>query len=490
LSWMDFINEDQFDCDRPSKLHQIGEIISKYQTPSRRRAELHKLPFITEELEKAFSEKKMSGTASVSSRYMCDAIVAFLNGEIYGNFQAEALKRKSEKQIHSGEEKAAILKPDILNNDEIKDNPVVFRAINETRKVINAIINTYGSPEYIIVEVASDLNRSFSDRREITKKQKKNEAENDAIKKKIAEILNISTEEVSGNDVDKYKLYYEQSGKCMYSGEDLGDILEVLGDKGRRYEVDHIIPYSMILDNTLQNKALVFGSQNQFKGQRTPLMFLSGNCAEEFVKRVNFMYTRKDKPISKKKYEYYMLKDLYGPNAEEMLGDWKSRNINDTRYITKYIVSLLANSLIFSGKAQRPVCGIKGALTSKFRRIWLNDKTWGNKEKNRDTYLNHAVDAVVIANLTPAYVEIASDNIKLQQIFRRFRRRDIPEYEDYLERCIKKMKKYYGFSEEYTRTLLMKTQRVPSYVPNLQYEVDIRFNSTDPDLFEKKIEEL
>lgn len=488
LKWNDFIGEEQFDIEKPSKLHQIGVLLSKYQTPSRRHSELHKLSFMTDKLEKELSGKKISGTAAVSDKYMCDAIEVFMNGEIYGNFQAEAIKRSVEQGVSADYKKTRIIEPSVFD-DDIKDNPVVFRAINETRKIINSIINTYGSPEYINIEVASDLNRSFVERREIFNKQKKNEAENDAIRSKIAEILDISVEEVNGSSIEKYKLFYEQNGRCMYSDEILGDIADVLRDKTKRYEVDHIIPYSLILDNTLNNKALVFGSQNQIKGQRTPLMYLTGDKRKKYIEKVNYMYSRKEKPISLKKYNYFMLKDIYSAEAEDILKDWKSRNINDTRYITKYITSLLKNHLEFTGESKMMVYGIKGGLTSKFRKIWLNDKTWGNEDKNRNTYLNHAVDAVIIANLTPAYVEIASDNIKLQQIRRKFRRTDIPEYTDYLSQCIKKMRKYYGFSEEYTCTLLTKTERVPSYVPNIGYEVDIRFNDNDEDLFRTKIQE-
>ena len=56
------------------------------------------------------------------------------------------------------------------------------------------------------------------------------------------------------------------------------------------------------------------------------------------------------------------------------------------------------------------VYAVKGAITSQLRRLWLNEKTWGRKNKNelkQVTYLDHAADAVVLACCMPAYVEIA-----------------------------------------------------------------------------------
>ena len=41
-----------------------------------------------------------------------------------------------------------------------------------------------------------------------------------------------------------------------------------------------IIPFSIILDNTINNKALVYVSENQRKGQQTPLMYMTPEQAD------------------------------------------------------------------------------------------------------------------------------------------------------------------------------------------------------------------
>ncbi len=479
-NWEDLIDENQFDLKKMSLLNRIGETLSKYQTPSKRKEELKKLG-ISDEFMKALSVKKFGGTSAASYRYMVEAIDAFKNGEVYGNFQAGFLKSQKEETENP---KSIKLLPKHIDDEDVKDNPVVFRSINETRKVLNAIIEVYGSPEYINVEVASDLNRSFEERKRIQKEQRDREKARDKTRQNIAELINISVEEVTERQIDIFSLYAEQEGKSLYSQMPLGDLKDILEDKSHVYEVDHIVPYSLILDNTLNNKALVYASENQMKGQKTPLMYLSGEEGKSFLAFVNALYLKKN-GISKRKYGYLTLKTLYGNEAEEILRAWKSRNINDTRYITKYIVAMLNTHLLFNGNHKQHVYGVKGAFTSKFRRVWLKGSIWGEEEKNRESYLNHAVDAIIVANLTPAYLEIASDNIKLNQIFRRGRKTKTAAYYNYLESCLVKMEKYYGFSRSYTQKLLESHNGVPAYLSDVKGEIETRITDNEDELVKR-----
>ncbi len=487
-NWEDYYSENHLDPDKFSTLNEIGRVLSEFQTPSKREEKLREIDGITDEIRKELSGRKFSGTAGASYRYMIDAIEAFRNGEIYGNFQANFNKSVSE---NNATEKSNKISSKITDDLDIKDNPVVFRSINETRKIVNSIIESYGSPEYIAVEVASDLNRSYDNRIKLMKLQKNHEKDNDRIKKHIGELIGVDESEVQGIQIERYKLYEIQDGKSLYSGKPLGDIVDVIKNTNYAYEVDHIIPYSLILDNTINNKALVHQTENQQKGQQTPLMFLNGEDKNNYIARVNELYQRKKGAISDIKYKYLMLETILGKDAEDILNGWKSRNINDTRYITKFIISLFEKNLKFATEDNKKrVFGVKGAFTSRFRKIWLGGTEWGEDEKNRDSYLNHAIDAVVVANLTPAYLEIASDSVKLQQIRKRIRKGSNIEFDDYLNRCCKKMEKYYGFKEDYTLHLLTGTKTVPAYLPRIKEEVEARFIDNDEKLFKDKIKKL
>ena len=465
FDWTKLIAEPQFDPEHPSLLHRIGELMSKFQTPSRRKQEMRQ-EGIDPALIKTFSGKKFSGTASASDRYMCDAIAAFLSGDVYGNFQAKAL---SVLDGSSTPEKSKKLLPAHIDDPDVCNNRVVFKAINETRKIVNAIIDLYGSPEEIVVEVASELGKGFDQRNEDRKHQQAREKATEEDKKKISELLGVSVDKVSGSMLERYRLFIQQDGQSVYSGKPLdtgGGLAAVIRNSNREYEIDHVIPYSLILDNTLENKVLVFASENQRKGQRAPLDWLQGTEAAEFKKRANRMYTRKENAISKKKLAYLLQPSIFGKDAEELLSQWKSRNINDTRYITKYVCGIFNRYLQFAGDKKLHVTPVKGSVTQRFRRVWFNGTPWGD-EKDRSTYLHHAVDAAIAANLTRPYIEIGSDALRLISIFKYHKRKYTPEYYNYLDSCVDKMKKYYGFGEDYTRSLLSNISSVPSCVPKL-----------------------
>lgn len=480
VSWESLLSETdltEYEEGKTSLLNQLGTVCSMYQTPHKKEEELKKLYAKWEHVHllpafwNALKRHKFNRTSSVSYHHMADAIEAFLKGDIYGNFQCNKQKQLDEKQESQRER---FLSAKVLMQDEdVKDNPVVLRSINETRKVLNCLIRLYGSPAEIHVEVADDVARSYLERKRIQKMQRDHEKTRDTIKKKIAEILHCEESEVKGSQIERYKLYMEQEGKCLYSGREL-DLEMVLDTQSHAYEVDHIIPYSLILDNTLANKALVCGNENQAKGQQTPLMYLKGEKKEAFIERVKAEKKRTSHPISNKKYDYLMLATL---DEKEILTGWKSRNINDTRYITKYVVGLIKNHLQFAGGKAR-VFGIRGHITSRFRKEWLGKNTWGSDEKCRDNYLNHAADAIVLANLSKMDVEIAMDYEKLRQIQRHYGETSI-QYDHFLNHAAQRIATFYPITEEAVRKQLVESERTPSYVPNLEKEVDLRLGNPE-----------
>lgn len=493
-SYAELISENQFDVEHPSKLQRLCKILSENITPTRRKKALAKDGW-NEKLKNAILRCKFGGTASVCEKYMLEAITAFKHGETYGNFQARRLK---EKQVDSPQQiKYKYLPPFMLPNKEDEDsgykeyndadiikNIVVFKAVNETRKVINAIVRKYGSPDYINIEVADELGRSFLERAKITKLQKANNDKRQNIKQKILELkLRDNENEIREKDILRFMLWEQQEGKDLYGFTKLDDgslvnrridAEDVLNEA--KYDVDHIVPFSLVLDDTLQNKVLVnMGANRQEKRQQVPLQYLRGAQRDAFLKNINVLF--KAGKISSKKYKYLMLENIYNT---ELLSEWKSRNLNDTRYITRFIVNYLSNNLQFANENKKKhVYAIKGAITSRMRKIWLNKKTWGGKEKDRSNNLHHAADALVIANLTPAYVEIVSDNIKLNKIYREHHKQESYEYNDYLEKAVRKMQKYYGFNEDYTRHLLSAKGKVPSIVKDLEREADIRLTDNN-----------
>ena len=475
-SYDELISEEQFDFDKPSKLHKLCNLLSSNITPKRRRKALEKAGW-NKELQVQTKRIHFGGTSNVSYRYMLEAIDAFRHGELYGNFQARRKQEQFTVELENTE-KVRLLPPFTKEmDDDVVKNVVVFKAINETRKIINALIGKYGSPAYINIEVADELGHSIETRRKMTKANNDNMKAKEAIGAKLVELGLRKEGEVSGKDIARYRLWKQQDGVDLYTGNTIPESDVLSG----QYDVDHIIPFSLILDDTLNNKVLTgMGSNRQAKSNTAPREYLSEQAEKEFIKRVNVLL--KKKIISKKKYKYLMVKNL---RDSKLLDEWKSRNINDTRYISRFLVNYLNSTLAFNSDKKKNVYAINGAITSRMRKIWLNKKTWGNPEKNRENNLHHAADAIVIANLTPAAVELASDNLKLQNIFRQNGKRVTEEYENYLDRAVRKMDKYYHFNTELAKKLLVSKDRIPSMVRLLREETDKRL--VDPSLEEFKM---
>lgn len=497
-SWTEVTTDYQ---DPNTLINRISKVLCENITPKRRSTKLSEISGINNELKKELERVIASGTASVSTKYMKDSIEAFLNGESYGNFQANFIKKQeSERNIRK-----SVKLPPINVDDEFYNNPVVIRSINETRKVINAIIERYGSPQSINIETAQDLNKSLENRKRDEKHQRDNAKKNDAALTAIAELTGYDIGKINAAMIERYKLGEEQGWKCLYSGDTIDDKKEAILNNAHYYEVDHIVPFSLILDNTLNNKALVKHSENQDKGQRTPLMYLqtkSNQRVADFKAKVNAIYgNKKNKDtFNKTKYKYLMLKDL---ENSELLAEWKSRNINDTRYISKYLVRYLNDNLLFAGDGRKDrVYAVKGAITSMLRRQWLNDKTWGAKDKQdlkKITYLDHAVDAIVIANCIPAYVEMAALNKRLKDIYYSSGKTESEEYKRTLQKGLDNLFRFYQIPRTTAEPLLRKKKNTPSLIPRLRDEVDIRvtdcqlerhFNSTVESWSDKEIETL
>ena len=154
--------------------------------------------------------------------------------------------------------------PPVSQLDDDVLNPVVLRAISQTRKVINSIIDMYGSPKAIYIETARELSKSYDERKYIENKQKENFEKNEKLKEYIKENFHFDPKPF---DLVKMKLWREQNGKCAYSQKAI--------PAERLYEenftqVDHIIPLSRCFDDSYNNKALVLTDENQKKRERTP----------------------------------------------------------------------------------------------------------------------------------------------------------------------------------------------------------------------------
>nr|WP_101106072.1 type II CRISPR RNA-guided endonuclease Cas9 [Neisseria meningitidis] len=290
--------------------------------------------------------------------------------EIYGDHYG---KKNTEEKIY--------LPP--IPADEIR-NPVVLRALSQARKVINGVVRRYGSPARIHIETAREVGKSFKDRKEIEKRQEENRKDREKAAAKFREYFPNFVGEPKSKDILKLRLYEQQHGKCLYSGKEIN--LGRLNEKGY-VEIDHALPFSRTWDDSFNNKVLVLGSENQNKGNQTPYEYFNGkdNSREwqEFKARVETSRF----PRSKKQRILLQKFDEDG---------FKERNLNDTRYVNRFLCQFVADRMRLTGKGKRRVFASNGQITNLLRGFWGLRKV--RAENNR----HHALDAVVVACSTVA----------------------------------------------------------------------------------------
>lgn len=225
----------------------------------------------------------------------------------------------------------------IVNNTEkinyslvenLATSPATKRGIYQALKVVEELVNYMGyAPTNIMIEMAR--NEEEKQRKDNRKDYlKKIYLEN---KKDIDNYNQLYSELEKREKIDSEKLflYFIQCGKSMYSRKPL-DINEL-----DSYEVDHIIPRTLIKDDSLDNKVLVIRQENQAKGDSFVLP--KSYRTREMI--AWWSHLKDLKLISSKKFrnlcrEYYSEKDIEG---------FINRQLVETRQITKHVANILNN---------------------------------------------------------------------------------------------------------------------------------------------------
>lgn len=265
--------------------------------------------------------------------------------------------------------------------DEIR-NPVVLRTLSQTRKVVNEIIRRYGSPVRVHIETARELGKSFKERKEIEKQQENNRKERERAVELFREKFPDFAGEPKYHDILKMRLYEQQHGQCLYSGSTIE--LRRLNEKGY-VEIDHALPFSRTWDDSLNNKVLVLGSENQKKRNQTPYEYLDGASNSERWKKFQARVIACCFPYAKKQ----RIQTVKLDSKAEM--GFLERNLNDTRYIARFMCHFVEENLQLTGNGKQRVFASNGQITAMLRGLW------GLKKAREENDRHHALDAIVVA---------------------------------------------------------------------------------------------
>lgn len=295
---------------------------------------------------------------------------------------------------------------------ELATSPATKRAIYQALKVVDEIVSYIGyDPENIMIEMTRNNGKKGR-----IKSRKEQLLEQYKQSKPYIENYNRLYKEIENTDEKKFNseklyLYYIQEGKSLYSGEPLN--VENL----KQYEVDHIIPRTLIKDDSIDNKALVIGKENQDKAASfvLPRKFRNDETFAwwEHLKKCGLM---SDKKIGRLKRSYYSDDDING---------FINRQIVETSQIVKHVANILNNYY-----KNTKVIYLKSRLSSDFRNKY---ELFKYRDINNFHHMHDAYLAVVLGYYTTYFLR-KIDYEKLKE----------ENYKNYLKGTYKDNKRY-GF---------------------------------------------
>ncbi len=266
-------------------------------------------------------------------------------------------------------------------------NPTVHVGLNQLRAVVNAIIDRYGDPTEINLELARDLKMNKKQKKAYENRLKKNTDKNKKIKQELKK-LGIK---YNYDNRLKYNLFKElgESQECIFSGKKIS--LSNLFTK--EINVEHIIPRSRSHDDSFSNKTLCYEKHNHLKNSFTPYEAFNNNPKYDY----NLILERSKRLPDNKQWRFH---ENSIQQFEEEVGFLK-RQLHDTQYLSKVAQQYLATLF----KDGRYVRVFSGKLTAKLRHDW-------GINKDRDNHRHHFIDAVVIGLTETSDIQKANINSK------------------------------------------------------------------------------
>jgi CRISPR-associated endonuclease Csn1 len=306
-------------------------------------------------------------------------------------------------------------------------NPIVEQVVTETLRVVKDIWVKYGNGaenyfNEIHIELGREMKNTAEDRKQITNQILENENTNIRIKALIMElkensddklpvenvrpyspmqqealkiyedgILNSSIEipddiikisktaQPSKSELQRYKLWLEQRYRSPYTGKMI-PLNRLFTDD---YQIEHIIPQSRYFDDSFSNKVICEAAVNQLKDNQLGLEFIK-NHYEQIIETGKGYEV---KIFNEDEYKNFV-KQHYDRNRskrsklllEEIPDKMIERQLNDTRYISKFISNVLSNIVRADknddGINSKNIIPSNGKITSTLKQDWGFNDVW------------------------------------------------------------------------------------------------------------------
>jgi len=333
-------------------------------------------------------------------------------------------------------------------------NPIVEQVVTETLRVVRDIWQQYGQGQAdffdeIHIELGRELKKTAKEREKLSKQNQKNEDTNLRITALLAELGEDSTIEnvrpyslmqqellklyeegvfsssmeieddiekihkkatPSKAELQRYKLWLEQKYKSPYTGQ----IISLKRLFTEDYEIEHIIPQSRYYDDSLSNKVICESVVNKapYKDRQLGLEFIK-NQGGRIVKELS----KENKTIKIFTEEQYrtFIKEHYSNNPaktkklllEDIPEKMVARQMNDTRYISKYISEILSKIVRGDerdeGVNSKNVILCTGNITSPLKQDWGVNDVWNDLILPRFERMNGLTQSTLFTTYNERY---------------------------------------------------------------------------------------
>ena len=206
-------------------------------------------------------------------------------------------------------------------------------------------------------------------------------------------------------ELQRYKLWLEQKYKSPYTGQ----IISLKRLFTEDYEIEHIIPQSRYYDDSLSNKVICESAVNKLKGNQLGLEFIKNHYGEKVHaagKEVSIFTEEQYKEFVKNHYANNsgkMKKLLLEDIPEKMV----ARQMNDTRYISKYISEILSKIVRADerdeGVNSKNVILCTGKITTALKQDWGINDVWNDLILPRFERMNDLTQSSLFTSYNEKY---------------------------------------------------------------------------------------
>lgn len=381
------------------------------------------------------------------------------------------------------------------------NNPIVEQIVMETLRTVRDIWKRYGQIDEIHIELGRELKSTKEQRAKSTRKITENENTNQRIRTLLKEFMNPefgvesvrphspsqqnllkiyengvlqseveipedigniisrlnsseASKQPSRSEILRYKLWLDQKYRSPYTGQPI-PLAKLFTHE---YEIEHIIPQSRYFDDSFQNKVICEAEVNKLKDRQLGMEFIKNHRGQI----VTLTGGRTVSIFSVDAYEDFIRKTYAGNRTkmtnlllEDIPDSFIERQLNDSRYISRYIMSLLSNIVrekispgVFEEETNsKNLIACNGSITTKLKNDWGLNDVWNsiilprfarlndiygedkftcvNSEghtvpcmpdellkgfnKKRIDHRHHAMDAIVIACATRSHVQLLNN---------------------------------------------------------------------------------